>query len=888
MWTRVKAWVGSVRRRSRFEEELADELEFHLDARTEHWMSRGLNATEARRRARIEFGSVEKAKAEVRDVRLGTWFEHIAHDLRYGVRMLTKHPGFTAVALVSLAIGIGANTTIFSLVNALVLREVPMERPEELVDIYLHVPTFDYAGMSYPDFEQVRDATTDVFTVVAATTYTPVQIERGDGVEAVVAEAVTGDYFALLGIEAILGATIGPEDDRAPGAHPVVMLSHGYWRSRFGGDEAVLGSELRIGGRAYTIIGVGPEAFPGSNRAVEPAVYAPAMMLDDLMGLDVLRRRGVQLTLGKARLAPGVAIAEAKTAVDAVTTTLEATRPEGWQLGSAFALLPTASVLLYPLADPFVRSASWLLMAAAALVLLLACTNLASFLLARGRDRRREVAVRRAMGANRSTIVRQLLAETLLLGLLAGVAGTGIAVWLARALQRVELPVPFPVTLDLSLDWNVLAYTLGISTLAGALVGLIPAHQSTVDGVASTLNEETPGGGRRGQTRWQNALVITQLTVSLVLLVGAGLFLRSWQHARAVDPGFGREPAAILSVLVPNTRFARDEGRQYVRRLRDRFRELPGVEAVGIIDNLPLSFVSVQWIEFDVDGHDPPSDRETFQADHAVVDAEFFDAAGIPIVQGRSFTDTDGPDGARVAIVSEAMARRFWPDDGALGRVLRRPDADDLRVVGVARDVKVRSLGESPRSMIYLPYSQVDTPRISFVARTASQPEQATLALVAAGREVDAELWVYEVKTMAKHLSIKLLPAKLSAMLLSAFGCLALALAVIGLYGVVSYVVATRTREVGIRMAFGADGPAIVRLLTTGGARLVWIGSALGLALSLVVVRPLSGLLFGIHPVDPVTFVAAPLVLGATALLAAYLPARRASRVDPTVALGGD
>jgi predicted permease len=704
------------------------------------------------------------------------------------------------------------------------------------------------------------------------------------------AEAVTGNYFPMLGIDALLGRTLLPSDDVSRGGHPVVMLDHGYWQSAFAGDTAVVGTELRVGGRPYTVIGVGPPDYQGSLLGLRPAFYAPYMMVEELMGSTMFDNRGNHSIFAKARLKAGATVPQAEAAVAAVATQLSEDRIDNWDPAGQFVLLPLTDVLLYPPMDTFIRASAWLLMVVVGLVLLLACTNLASFLLARALDRRKDIAVRLALGASRASLIRRLLTETTLLSLVAGGVGIGIAVWLLDVLLNLDLPLPVPVTFDLGLDWQVLAFTLGISVVAGALLGLVPALQSTRPDLATTLKSESAGGGQPGQLRWRNALVITQMTVSLVLLVGAGLFLRSFQEVQAADPGFGREPTAIMTVMVPATRYTVDEGRVYTRRLLDRFRQLPGVESIGFIDNLHLNTMSTQSVDFNVDGHEPPTDHGAFIADRAEVDTGFFDAAGIRIVRGRNFQDADLTENQPVAIVSEAMAQRFWADGDAVGRLIRRRDEDDpdLLVVGVASDAKVRTIGEAPRNMIYLPYSQQFSRAVTFVARTSADPEQTAMALIAAGREVDPDLWVFEAKTMTRHLALMRLPAQLSAFILSAFGVLALILSAIGLYGVVSYGVAQRTREVGIRMALGADGRTMVRLLAAGGLKLVVIGGAIGLAVALVGTRLLGRLLFGIDTMDPMTFIAVPLVLGVTALVAAYVPARRASRVNPVSALRAD
>ena len=814
-------------------------------------------------------------------------FETVKRDVRDELRSLARRPAFTAVAVLSLALGIGANTAIFSLVNAFIIRQAPIDRPEEVVNLYLHQASFAFSSFSYPDFEDVRDGTTEVFSEVGATQIVPVQIDQDSSVTIVLGEAVTGNYFPMLGIDALLGRTLLPSDDVSRGGHPVVMLDYRYWQGAFGGDPDVVGKELRVGGRAYTVIGVGPADFQGTIRGAVPAFYAPYMMVEELIGSSMFDARGNHSIFAKARLRPGVTLPQAEVALAAVATQLTEDRIDNWDPSGQFVLLPLTDVLLYPPMDVFVRASAWLLMVVVGLVLLLACTNLASFLLARALDRRKDIAVRLALGATRASLVRRLLTETTLLSVVAAGVGIGIAVGLLDLLQNLDLPLPFEVTLDLGLDWTVLAFTLTISVVAGALLGLVPALQSTRPDVAAALKSESAGGGRPGQLRWRNTLVVTQLTVSLVLLVGAGLFLRSYQAAQSVDPGFGREPTAIMTFMVPATRFTPDEGRVYTRRLLDRFRQLPGVEAVGFIDNLHLNPMSTQSTDFNVDGHEPPTDYGAFIADRAEVDPGFFDAAGIQIVRGRNFNDADLPDSQRVAIISEAMANRFWTDGDAVGRLVRRRDEDDppLLVVGVASDAKVRTLGEAPRNMIYLPYSQRFARSLTVLARTSADPEQTALAMIAAGRGVDPDLWVWEAKTLTRHLALMTLPMQLTAFILSAFAVLALVLAAIGLYGVVSYAVAQRTREVGVRMALGADGRTVVRLLAASGLKLVLAGGAVGLGLAVLVTRLLGGLLFDIDTLDPLTFIGVPAVLGLTALLAAYLPARRASRVSPVAAL---
>ena len=814
--------------------------------------------------------------------------ETLRQNLRYAVRRLRQNPGFTVSAVVSLAIGIGANTAIFTLVNAIILRKPPVRALEELVEVYQSSPAFEWSIFSNPDYRDVRDGTKEVFAGISATRMVPAQVDIAGGISMFVAEAVTGNYFTLRGIDAYIGRTLLPEDDVAPGAHPVAMLAYGFWQRAFGADPDAVGQTIRIGGLVYTIVGVAPERFTGYFQGIVPAIYAPMMMINQLMGsnVDELEARGNHSMFVTARLRPSVSLPQAQVALDAVAAQLTEDRIENWNPNVSFVMVPSADVILIPPFDRFVRAAAWLLMVVVGLVLLMACLNLASFLLARALDRRKEIAVRLALGATRRDLVGQLVSETVVLGLLGGAAAIGISTWLLRALMAADLPLPVPVKLDLEPDGLVLGFTLAASVAAGLVLGLMPAWQSTKPDLAITLKDESAGAGTPGKLSLRNGLVVLQVTASVLLLVGAGLFLRSFQSIQNVDPGFGREPAGVVQMMIPGTRYTEDEGRRFLDRLRDRVLELPGVEAVGFMDSLHLDTLNTSTIGVNVDGVEPPPDRETHRADRGRVDPGLFDAAGIQIVRGRSFDQArDTVESQPVAIISAAMAERFWGQLDVTGEMLRRTDTPDLLIVGVASDTKVRTLGEAPRSFVYLPYSQSYSSFVTIVARTSIDGERTALDVLAAARELDPEIGIWGAKSMAGHLGIMLLPAQLSALVLVAFAVLALALACVGLYGIVSYAVAQRTREVGIRLSLGAEQGAMVRLLMASGLKLVLLGSAIGLALAVLANRVLSGLLFGVGTFDPLTFVTMPSVLiGATAL-AAWTAARRAASIDPATAL---
>ncbi|HXV62204.1 MAG TPA: ABC transporter permease [Vicinamibacteria bacterium] len=808
--------------------------------------------------------------------------------VRYACRSLATRPAFTAVALVSLALGIGANTAIFSLVNAILLREIPLDNPEELVEVYYSTPDFEYGVLSYPDYDEFVESTSHVFSQVSAMKLALARVERGERIEVLPAEVVTGNYFEMLGVEAAVGRTISPQDDVAPDAHPVVVLGYGYWQSAWGGDPEVLGQTLRMGSRPYTIIGVAPEAYPGHLRGLVPSVFVPRMMVNDIQGGqgDELRNRGNHSLFVRARRLSSVTLVEARAAADSAAARIGETAPEDWDPQGAFVIVPSEEVVLFPPVDRFIHAAAWLLMVVVGLVLLIACINLASFLLARALDRRKEIALRLALGAGRRDLVGQLLTETTLLSLLGGVLGVAVGAMLLKLLLSADLPLPLPITIDPRLDATVLGFTLLVSIAAGLLLGLVPAVQATRPDVAAVIKDETAGVGRSGKFGMRNVLVVAQVATSLVLLVGAGLFLRSLQRIQTTDPGFGRDPAAVVSIGLSSRYESDEEGLLFFERLEREFRSLPGVSAVGATSNLHLNQLSIQNINVNVDGVEPPPGRDAHILDRATVTPGFFEASGVRILRGRNFDERDRGDARRVAVINEAMVEKFWPDRDPIGAVVHRTEGEgDLEVIGIASNAKIRSIGEAPRAFVYLPLSQSYTSFLTLIAKTDVDPNRTATDMMAAARKLDESLLLWEAKTLERHLAIVKLPARLSALVLGSFAVLALALASMGLYGVVSYAVAQRLREVGIRISLGAESRDVVGMLMGSGMRLVVLGGVLGLAASLAIAPALSSLLFAVEPVDLVAFTVMPVVLLVVALLSAYLPARRASRIDPIRAL---
>jgi predicted permease len=800
---------------------------------------------------------------------------------------MLRSPGFTAVALASLAVGIGTNTAVFALVEDILFRELPYPESEELVEVYLTQEVFPYSPLSYPDYLDVRDATREVFEDMGLGGFTFGQVDQGDRVGSILGELVSGSYFPTLGLDAAVGRTILPEDDLAPGSHYVMMLSHGYWVREYDGDPGVVGRTIRMNGHAYTVVGVAPEDYPGSVSGVPVDFMVPIAMVQQMQqGTgNPLEARGSQSYFVKARLRPGATLEGAQVALSGVAASLRETYPETWDETRAFLAVPTADVVMNPALDRVLVLSAVLALTLVGVVLLIACANLASFLLARGTDRRKEIAMRLALGARRRTLIRQLLTETILLAALGGILGMGVSVWLIKLLVGLELPLPGGLHLDLALTGKAFLFATMMTAATGILFGLAPALQSTNPEVAPTLKDESTGGGKPRRFSLRNILVSGQVAASLVLLISAGLFFRSFQAFQAEDPGFGTDPTALLSFVVSGERYNQEEGRIFVRSYLERLSQIPGIEGAGIISNIHMNTTSTQLLDINVDGVQPPADRQYWEVDQAIVTPEFFDAAGVPILQGRNFEDTDEEGGQRVAIINQVMAQRFWPGEDPLGKVIRRPDREELVVVGVARTTKVRTIGEAPRPFIYRAFSQYYSSFNTAVIRTRGRAEDALQAGFRTLREMDPEALVVENKTMEEHLGIMLFPARMGTLLSSLFAVVAMVLASIGLYGIVSYSVARRKREVGIRMSLGAEPGRVVREILRSGMALAFVGAGVGLALALVGARVLQSLLFGVTAFDLVTFLMVPSGLLLLALVAAYLPARRASKVDPVRAL---
>jgi predicted permease len=813
--------------------------------------------------------------------------ERILRDIRMAMRSLVRRPVFLLVATLSLAIGIGANTALFSVVNAVFIRQYPYRAPEELVRIYTRIPSrTEYGSTSYPNYRDMRDFEGG-FQAVGAFKTTFSRMELQDETVRVLGEGVSHTLFPMLGVEAALGRTFLPEEDETPGAHPVMMLGHGFWQRAFGGDPEIVGRTIRLAGQSFTVVGVTPEGFHGlTGPGVAVDFFLPLVMYGVVSGFtnhshfeDRLDRR--YLVVG--RIAEGMALESAQARLEVLSRQIQQANPEIDQEW-AFSMLPMRDVALDPDFDRAVQPFAVLLMTAGGLVLLLACTNLASFLLARGTNRRKEIALRRALGAGRGTLVQQLLTETALMALLGGASGLLVAHWTLGLLARFQPPLPVPITLDLGLDRTVLLFTFGLSTLAGLLFGMAPALQSTDPDVAPTLKDKM-GPVRHRRFELRNGLVAFQMAISVVLLGGGGLFVRSLGAARDADLGFSTRDAGIAWVDLSISGVPPAEQRAVREELTLRARALPGIEAVTSASHIPF-FGGASGQFYSIPGVDPPAQGAGHNVQREEVDPAFFETMGITLVMGRTFTEEDRPGSPRVAIVNETAARGYWPGESPLGREFFPLGSEQgFRVVGVVGDTKIERLREPPKPLFYFPIAQRPDHDLILVARGQPAPEEITAMLRRMIREVNPNLMIMDAKTMEENIGVILFPARMAALLLGVFGVLALTLATIGLYGVVSFSVSRRTREVGIRMSLGADAIGVIAMVMRGAMELVGIGGIAGLAAAVGLAQLMRHVLYGVGPWDPMTILGVPILLGCVAAVAAFIPARRASRVNPVEAL---
>ncbi len=807
-------------------------------------------------------------------------------DIRYAIRSLAKRPGFAVIAVITLALGIGANTAIFSLVNTVLLRPLPVPQPEQIVSVALRGKSDSILAFSYPNYKDFRDRN-QVLSGLLAYRFVPMSLSRDGANERIWGYEVSGNYFDMLGVQAIKGRTFLPEEDRTRLSHPVVVVSHGAWQRRFAGDPDLVGKEIRLNNHPFKIIGIAPEGFNGTEVVYTPEIWVPISMFEWIEpGAGWIDNRNAGNLFAIGRLKSGVGVDEADASLNLLAQQLAKEYPDTNE-GQMVQLTPPGFII--PDLRGSVVSFTWILMAAVGLVLLITCINLAGLLLARASDRRKEIAIRLALGAGRRRLIRQLLTESILLSLVGGVAGFWLSLWIINLLLAFRPPIDFPLTLDVSVDWRVMLFSLGISLVAGAVFGLAPALQSTRPVLTSALKDTTAQAGY-SSSRLRSGLVVAQLALSLMILIGAGLMVRALQQLRTMSPGFDPSNALTVSFDLGLQGYDEVKGQQFYRQVVDRVESLPGVSSAALTTNIPLG---LNYSSNNVYVEGQPLERGTNLpvAMVASVGPRYFETMSTALLHGREFTDQDLETTEKVAIVNETFVRRLIPEghtvETAVGRrfSFNNSQGPFVRIVGVARDGKYFNISEEPRSFIWSPLSQSYNNSASLVVRTTGDSQAALAAVRNAVRALDLNLPLYDVKTLTEHMRLALFPGRVAATVLGAFGLVALILSAIGIYGVTSYAVAQRTREIGIRMALGARLRDVLMLVVGNGVKLMAIGVGIGLAGAFLLTRALTSLLNGVSPTDPVTFIFVSVLLVTVALLATYIPARRATKVDPLVAL---
>ena len=824
-----------------------------------------------------------------RSPRRNTMFDNLLQDLKYAFRRMRQAPSFVLLAVAIIGVGIGANTAIFSIVNSVLFRPLPFDDQDRLVRVFTTAEGSDRAGaVSYPDYRDIA-AYSDVFSGASLTTAAIVSLIAKDGAEAIFIEAQTANFFTVTGLAPALGRTFAPAEDEA-GAEPVAIISYDAWKRRFGGEESVIGSEIRINGRPVTIVGVGPEGFNGTFVGLKTELWVPksAFITIDPTQAPGFEQRNARGNFMIARMQPGVTVDQVRSAMNSAAESLAELYPETNE-NRGIIIMRSNDVRLHPFLDRALYPVAALLMVVVGLVLLVACTNLANLLLVKGVTRKKEIALRLAVGAGRGRIVSQLLTESVLLALGGGLFGLVVARYLAQLIVTFEPPIPIPIALDISMDSTVLAFTMVASLLTGIVFGALPALRSSRPDLVTSLKDDQPAVSRERKLNLRNILVVSQVALSVLLLSAAGLFVRALGHAQSVDPGIEIDQVAVGSVDLGLA--SRDVGDKqiFMDNVRQELLQHANITTVGFVDRIPLT-ASLQTRRVMVDGYTPSGGNEWFDSDFGRADADFFNAFDIDILRGRNFDHGDRADGQAVAIVNEAFAREYFGREDVVGELLqiRRNGWIDATIVGVAATTKVRTLGEFPRPMLYTPLRQEQDGFVSAIIRTTGNPQFAVDEFRLAVRNIDPLMPVFQAGTMQQSMGFAFFAPRMGAIMLSAFGLVALILASLGLYAVIAFTVARRTREVGIRMALGARSSQVVASVMTGTFWLVLVGSVIGIGLGVLAAMPLSSMMAGIPAFDPIGMLGVVALLLAVAAVASSGPALRAVRVDPTEALRTD
>lgn len=871
-WIWCCAWIAPASRRGTWRDQWRADL-WHY----QHWLI--AQRSGAGRAALALIGRTAGSLPHALILRFTDWSVFmLSHDLKFAWRMLARRPAFTLVAIVILGLGIGANATIFSWMQNIVLRPVPGVDGSTLMAVYGKTPSRDNLSFSYPNFLDLRSSRPGGIEDLVAFRAAAMNL-RGDGEpHRIWGQLVTSNFFDVLRVRPILGRTFISSDDRAPGGEAVVVLSYAAWQRHFGGDPEIVGRTVTLNARPFTVVGVAPEGFRGTVVGLSLDLFVPITMQRAVMSGDRLGQRGNSFLQVYGRLTPGATLAQAQASLDVAGARLAAEHPENegrgiiakplWKDGAAGLMLPVMGIL----------------MGVVGVVLLIACANLAGLLLARAAGRQREVAVRLAVGASRGRLIRQFLVESLLLALAGGVAGVVLSTWTSGLLRLLIPPTPFPIAFDPAVNPTVVLFAAAITFAAALSFGLLPALRASKPDVGTTLKDvASAAAGGRSKTRIRSSLVVVQVALSLLLLVCATLFVRGLIRAQHLDPGFSIRDGAIAALdLLPNG-YDAARGTAFHHALLERVAALPGVASVTVASAMPLDLGGGSDMRVDVHGYTPAAGEE-IQAYYNRVGPRYFETMGIDIVAGRPLNAGD-VEGRQVAVVvNDTMARKYWPGGNAVGKTVDF-GAGRAVVVGVARDGKYSQLGEKPRNYMYVSLAQLFRHDALLIVRTRGEGSAVVPSLHAAVRELDPDLPLFDVRTVAEHLQLSVFIPRIAGTILAIFGALSVVLAVVGLYSIIAFAVAQRTREIGVRMALGASRRDVLRLVLRQGVVLTVTGLVIGVGLAVAAAQALRSQLIGIAPSDPVSFAGPALLLLLVALLACAVPAFRATRLDPVRAL---
>jgi putative ABC transport system permease protein len=866
-------------RKRDFEGEMSEELRFHLEKQVATNIASGMTPEEARRQARLQLGAVEGVKADCREERRGFWLESLWSDVRYGLRMLRKNPGFTAIVIVTLAFGIGANTAIFSVVNSILLRPLPVKNPGEIVDLaWQQKSSKPLEYFSYADYKDIREQTSSVFSNVAVFESNFDGLSTKGRADRILTSYVTGNYFPMLGLKPAAGRLIQPADGGPVSPDSIIVLSYSYWQAELGGEKNIVGKTVDVDGKPMKVVGIAPHGFHGTMPFVETQAYLPFSASGDQLTNRAWRNLHVM-----ARLVPGVTIANADSALRVVAQRLAIEDPKN-DKDMAVAAYPETMAQFGPTAGGPVTIVSALFLALAGMVLLLACVNVASVLLARATARRREMALRAALGGTRSRLVRQLLTESLLLAIFGGAAGIFVGLWSSVGLSSMPLNYGLPLRLDFSFDWRVFAYSFAATILAGVLVGLVPALRASRQNIEAVLHDSaaSSASGRQGM---RSALVVAQVAGSLMLLVMAGLFFRSLEQAQHVNLGFDANHLLNLSMDPHEIGYNDAQSREFYKQLLDRVRIAPGIRSATLAYTIPMRLYTLNSDNILVEGYTPPAGQPEPFAYFNMISPGYFGTMGTPLLRGREFTEADTKDAPGVAIINQAMAEKFWRGEDPIGRTFQLGVSKKaVHVVGLTRDSKMMHFSEQPVPYFYLPLAQFFSSYETLQVRTPADPHAMIPGIERLIASLAPGLPVFDVATMRESLSAGLIAFQFGAVLAAALGILGLVLALVGVYGVTSYAASQRTHEIGIRLALGAQPAGILRLMLRQGAFVIGLGMCIGVLAALAAGR-LAGRFLIVSSADPLTYASVSAALLIVALAACWIPARRAMRVDPMTAL---